>query len=74
MIVLSLVLRLFYGSILPVWMFINSLQLIIYTVLLDIPQSSKAAYFMHKVLDGLRLRFLYFNSHDDQNDIYDLDL
>ena len=43
------------GYILPIWMLINSVQLIAYTVLLDIPMPSNAAYLMRCLLDTLRL-------------------
>ena len=48
------------GQMLPIWMLISSTQLIAYTVLLDLPASSNAVYFLRRFLDALR-----FNGKDD---------
>ena len=53
------------GYILPIWMFINSVQLMAYTVLLDIPMPSNAVYLLRRLLDALRL--------NGKDDLYDLE-
>ena len=43
------------GYILPIWMLINSIQLIAYTVLLDIPAPSNSTFLLRRILDALRI-------------------
>lgn len=44
------------GSLTTFWMFLNSIQLVIYTVLLQTPMPSNASFFMGQVLNLLRLQ------------------
>ena len=43
------------GYVLPIWMLINSVQLMAYTVLLDMPSPSNSSYLLRRLLDALRL-------------------
>ena len=56
------------GYILPIWMLVNSVQLIAYTVLLDMPFASNATYLMRRFLDALRI-----NGNKDLYEIEDVD-
>ena len=60
------------GSMLPVWMLINSIQLFAYTVLLDIPMPSNSAYFLRRFLDALRINLKddFFEIEPDQAESY----
>ena len=60
------------GSMLPVWMLINSIQLFAYTVLLDIPMPSNSAYFLKRFLDALRINLKddFFEIEPDQAESY----
>lgn len=55
------------GNIVPIWMFVNSIQLIAYLVLLDIPMPSNASYLLRRFLDTFRL-----NGKSDQFELSSL--
>ena len=54
---------LFYGSFLFVWIYINSLQLFVYTVLLRIPLPTNVSYLLESRFLGL-LRLINFQNND----------
>ena len=62
------------GSIIPLWILLYSFQLIVYAVLLEMPQAPNTAYFMRLLLDidTLRLHLVpnLFNIDTDQIPYY----
>ena len=68
---LILILAAFYGSIMTFWMAINSFQLLIYTVLLQIPLPANAFYFMKLLLGAMRLHTYSDDSASQQQDLAD---
>ena len=48
---------LFGGSITATWIALNAMQLLAYSVLLQVPQSANATYFGRRLLDLVRLHF-----------------
>ena len=52
----GIILAFFHGSFLTYWMFLNAMQLVIYTVLIQFPMPSNASYFMGQMLNLLRLQ------------------
>ena len=58
LIICSLVIQIVFKGrenfIVPLWMSLNSLQLIAYAVLIDMPVPANAAYLMRRILDTLR--------------------
>lgn len=58
LIICSLVIQIVFkrreNFIVPLWMSLNSLQLIAYAVLIDMPVPANAAYLMRRILDTLR--------------------
>ena len=53
---------LFCGPLLPVWMFINSMQLIVHVPLLDIKLPGNAHYFILDHLKTFKFHFLGINA------------
>ena len=51
----NIIIAILGGKITPLWIFLYSLQLLTYSVLLDLPQAPATTYFMHLLLDTLRL-------------------
>ena len=69
---LGLSLTICFGSFMSFWIFLNSLQLVLYTVLLNIPMPSNASYFMGQLLNLLRLQLhalLPFTSEDSESNL-----
>ena len=56
--VLCLLLGLFGASLAPVWMFINAMQLLAYSALVDIPLPANSACFLSTILDAVRFNLL----------------
>ena len=52
---LGISLTFFRGLFMTHWIFLNAMQLLIYTVLISFPMPSNASYFMGQLLNLLRL-------------------
>ena len=51
------------GSLVPLWMFINSLQLILHVPLIDVQMPSNAHYFLKEYLSLIRFNIGPLNKH-----------
>ena len=52
------------NMLMPIWMALNSLQLLVYLVLIDIPLPANSAYFMFSILESMRLRLFGLYNED----------